>query len=68
MMKIKGICKDCQHRWQLGRLGEPQHLYCNRAGGAHIVKNHNMKSCKYYQKATEELLKVLQKTAQRTRK
>ena len=58
-MKVKGICKDCQHRWQLGAKGQSQHLYCNRVGSERIVKNHNMQSCPYYQKASEEQLKCI---------
>ena len=60
-MKIKGICKDCQHRWQLGAKDKPKHLYCNRFGGEHIVKNHNMKSCPYYQKADERTIQMIKK-------
>lgn len=60
-MKVNGICKDCQYRWQLGAKGQPKHLYCNRAGSERIVKNHNMKSCPYYQKGSEEQLKILRR-------
>lgn len=60
-MKVKGICKDCQYRWRRGADGQPQHLLCNRVGGEHIVKNPNMKSCPYYQKASEAHMKILKK-------
>ena len=60
-MKVKGICKDCQHRWQLGAKDQPKHLYCSRVGSEHIVKNHNMQSCPYYQSASEETMKIIKK-------
>lgn len=41
--------------------GQPQHLYCNRFSGEHIVKNHNMKSCPHYKKASEDKLKIIKK-------
>ena len=53
-MKIKGICKDCKHRWQLGAKGQPQHLYCSRVGSERVIKNTNMKSCPYYVRASEK--------------
>lgn len=60
-MKVKGVCKDCQYRGQLGAKDQPKHLYCHRVGGEHIVKNHNMKSCPYYQKASESTIKIIKK-------
>lgn len=62
-MKVKGVCKDCQHRWQLGAKGQPKHLYCSRVGSEHIVKNHNMQSCPHYQKASEEHMKCIQRVS-----
>ena len=62
-MKVKGICKDCRYRWQLGAKGQAKHLYCNRVGGEHIIKNHNMQSCPYYQKASEEHLKNIRRVS-----
>lgn len=63
-MKIKGICKDCQFRWQLGAKGKPQHLYCCRSGNEHIVKNINMQSCPHYQKASEDQMKTIKNRSQ----
>lgn len=63
-MKVKGICKDCEYRWQLGAKGQPKHLYCNRPGSGRVVKNLNMKSCPYYQKASDAKMKILRKVSQ----
>lgn len=60
-MKVKGICKDCEYRWQVGAKDQPRHLYCSHVGTERIVKNLNMQSCKHYRKASEEKLKIIRK-------
>lgn len=56
--KVKGICKDCRFRSQLGKAGDFKQLYCRQSPTqSRIVKNGNMKSCPHYEKASAEILK-----------
>ena len=57
-MKVKGICKDCKHRWQYGAKGQAQHLWCTCNGGR-VVKNTNMKDCKYHEPADKVGLRYI---------
>lgn len=56
---VKGVCRDCKHRWGYGMKGNAQHLFCSK--DSRIVKNHNMKSCPNYEKADRETLKHLKR-------